>query len=212
LIKNSIKKGGSHVSPRSKEQNVQIKDERRKQILLAALKLFAKRGLAATKISDIAATANLSNGLVYHYFESKEQIFIELVSHAVEQSTEELKKIDAMPLEPLDKIQTIYEQIVKDIYETEESAFYFLIIVQAFVSDANPREVKEKVEMAYEPIKIMMKIVGEGQKKGSIQEGNAYDYVMLYWAALAGLAPYKISMGEHFKLPNFELFMRMLKK
>jgi AcrR family transcriptional regulator len=213
LIKKSIKKKGvRELSPRSKQQYSQLKDERREQILFAALKLFAKRGLAATKISEIAATANLSHGLVYHYFESKEKIYIELVTHAMEQSAMEVDKIEDMPIKPLEKIQLIYESIVQNLYQSEDSAYYFLLIVQALVSDANPVEVKEKLQMAFDPMKVMMKIVEEGQKNGSIQEGNAYDYVMLFWAAVAGLAPFKISIGDDFKVPNFELFLKMLPK
>ena len=54
--------------PRSKQQNQQIKDERRRQIMDAAVKIFAEKGLSATMISDIAAACDLSYGLIYHYF------------------------------------------------------------------------------------------------------------------------------------------------
>jgi AcrR family transcriptional regulator len=200
------------MSPRTKEQNSQIKDERREQILLAALKVFSRRGLAATKISDIAEAAHLSNGLVYHYFESKEDVFIELVSQAVELSAAALQEIDAMPLEPLDKIRTIAKQVITAIHETEDSAFYFLLMVQACVSDANPAEAKEIMQKASVPDEIMLKIVTEGQKQGCIGTGNARDYVMLFWAAIQGLALSKIAQGKRYQMPNPELLLRMFRK
>jgi AcrR family transcriptional regulator len=213
LNENLIKKRKmKNMSPRTKERNSQIKDERREQILLAALKVFSRRGLAATKISDIAEAAHLSNGLVYHYFESKEDVFIELVSQAVELSAAALKEIDAMPLEPLDKIRAIAEQVMKAIHETENSAFYFLLMVQACVSDANPEEVKEIMQKASVPDEIILKIVTEGQKKGCIGAGNAGDYVMLFWAAIQGLALSKIAQGERYEMPNPELLLRMFRK
>jgi AcrR family transcriptional regulator len=74
------------MSPRKPEDNQEILDQRRTEILEAALKVFAHRGLAGTKVGDIAATAGLSHGLLYHYFRSKEEIFTELVRIAYQVS------------------------------------------------------------------------------------------------------------------------------
>ena len=70
------------MSPRSKEANQEVLDKRRNQILSAALKVFSERGFAATKISNIASEAGLSHGLMYHYFKTKDEIFVELVRSA----------------------------------------------------------------------------------------------------------------------------------
>ena len=59
---------------RNKDLNQKMKDERREQILSNALILFAAKGLSATKITDISAASGISQGLLYHYFESKEEI------------------------------------------------------------------------------------------------------------------------------------------
>ena len=55
------------------------KEQRRRLILMKALELFVKRGYSETKIGDIAKAANMSTGLMFHYFESKEQLYEELV-------------------------------------------------------------------------------------------------------------------------------------
>lgn len=55
------------------------KEERRNKILEVSLNLFVEKGFAGTKISDISAAANMSAGLFFHYFESKEQVYKELV-------------------------------------------------------------------------------------------------------------------------------------
>jgi hypothetical protein len=56
------------MSPRTSLSNQKIRDERRGQILQVALKVFAYKGLAATKIAEIAAQACISQGLIHHYF------------------------------------------------------------------------------------------------------------------------------------------------
>ncbi|MDE6595979.1 MAG: TetR/AcrR family transcriptional regulator, partial [Oscillospiraceae bacterium] len=55
------------------------KEQRRQLIISKALELFAKKGYSDTKIGDIAKAADMSVGLMFHYFESKEQLYEELV-------------------------------------------------------------------------------------------------------------------------------------
>jgi AcrR family transcriptional regulator len=60
--------------PRTKEQYEQIRDEKRALIKETALKLFAENGYDATSISEIAKNADISKGLIYNYFASKEEL------------------------------------------------------------------------------------------------------------------------------------------
>jgi TetR/AcrR family fatty acid metabolism transcriptional regulator len=51
-----------------------VPEERRRQILDAAVRAFAQKGYHASRVSDIAEEAGVAYGLVYHYFESKEAV------------------------------------------------------------------------------------------------------------------------------------------
>lgn len=200
------------MSPKSKERNEQIKDERREQLLLAALKVFSHRGLAATKIGDIAAEAGLSHGLVYHYFKSKEDIFTELARRATTGATSVLLAIEKLPLEPLEKIREITRATLKGIDGSADAAYYFFLMIQACVSDAVPAEARELAAKSDEPSQVMLRIVAEGQAKGQIRQGDQGEYVMTYWAAVQGLAVYKIALGDRFRLPDGSLLVRMFEK
>ena len=76
------------MSPRTKEQLKELKEARRDQILMAALKLFGSKGYQNTSISDIAQRADLSKGLLYNYFESKEELLNEVIVFAFRETTE----------------------------------------------------------------------------------------------------------------------------
>jgi AcrR family transcriptional regulator len=52
-----------------------LPEERPKQILDAALAVFAERGLAAARLDDIAKLAGVSKGTIYLYFANKEELF-----------------------------------------------------------------------------------------------------------------------------------------
>src|SRR5213593_948885 len=55
-------------------RSVKPAEERRKDVLDAALRLFASKGFADTTVSDIAAEAGMATGTVYLYFPSKEHV------------------------------------------------------------------------------------------------------------------------------------------
>ena len=50
------------------------KEVKKKEILESAIKVFARNGIANTKVIDIAIEADTSKGNIYTYFESKEEI------------------------------------------------------------------------------------------------------------------------------------------
>ena len=66
-------------------------EERPGQILQAALEVFGERGLAASRLEDIAKRAGLSKGTIYLYFPNKEELFREMVRHTVVSQIEQLR-------------------------------------------------------------------------------------------------------------------------
>jgi AcrR family transcriptional regulator len=67
-------------SKRPNSRKVQA-EERRLQILETALSVFASNGFKGTSIKDIAEAAGISQGLMYHYFSSKEDLLETTVAH-----------------------------------------------------------------------------------------------------------------------------------
>ena len=61
-----------------------LTDLRREEILTAAIKVFGKKGFAATCVGDVADAAKMAKGPVYLYFDSKEEIYATAIRLAVE--------------------------------------------------------------------------------------------------------------------------------
>lgn len=75
-------------------------EERRAEILAAALSLFSERGFAATRIEDVAARAGIAKGTVYLHFPDKEALFTSLASGMASPILERMEAMaaqDAMP-------------------------------------------------------------------------------------------------------------------
>lgn len=196
--------------PRNEAQNKLIRDERREQILNAALRIFALKGLAATKISEIAAAASLSHGLVYHYFKSKEEIFIEVVRQTVEMSNTSADRLLLAPGKALDKIRYLTRANI-NYNDAEENAFRWLVMIQAYISDVVPQEVKQVVIESSLLLKIMKELIITGQKEGEIVSGDPSKLSTAILSTIPGLVFFRNFGEDVAPMPNEDMIIRMLK-
>lgn len=95
------------MSPRTPEQNEEIRRRTRRQILDAAFELFANEGYAKTSISAVADKAGVSKGLIYHYFESKKAMLEGIFNQWLEIGDEVLDFPEGFT--PKDKIRQVLE-------------------------------------------------------------------------------------------------------
>ncbi|MBS3769471.1 MAG: TetR/AcrR family transcriptional regulator [Bacteroidales bacterium] len=73
------------MSPRTEKQFEAIREEKRSKILDAALELFGREGYHNGSISKVAKKAGISKGLVYNYFNSKEDIVRAILNSGIEE-------------------------------------------------------------------------------------------------------------------------------
>ena len=71
-----------------KKADPKVAERRKRQIVDAAAQCFAERGFHQTNMQAIAQTANLSAGLIYRYFDSKEALILAFVEHQNEELAE----------------------------------------------------------------------------------------------------------------------------
>jgi AcrR family transcriptional regulator len=196
--------------PRNREQNEQMRSQRTEQILAVSLKLFAKRGLTATKISDIASETGMSQGLIYHYYNSKEEIYTEIIKDAFRRLNEAVTTLKNMPLSPEEKIKKAFEGLLINLEKNEDSARYHYLIAQASVSDAIPEEAKDTIKKNREfPYHVMEEIIREGQKQGTVKEYDPKEMSVIFWTTIKGLAMHRAVLGNKFKAPSPDILMEM---
>ncbi|MCS7458882.1 TetR/AcrR family transcriptional regulator [Paenibacillus doosanensis] len=195
------------MSPLNDEQLHQIRDERREQIMRAAMKVFAHKGSAGTKMSMIAAEARISHGLLYHYFKSKDALFNALVREAMEGAALELGKINHLQGSPLEKIRALTEAILD-----EGGSSYFMFIHQARTSDGVPEEAKRLLEQypmqAF--VEQLLPLFAAGQQAGEIAADDPEELIASYLTVLSGIMIISGHHGAGYRVPKVEMLMRMV--
>ena len=105
-----------HTPNAIKPRRYRRKDRRPTEILKAALEVFTAQGYAATRLADVAARAGIAKGTIYLYFDSKEELFAEVVRHAILPHFETIEALagqDGSAEEILRlQLQTIYSKLV----------------------------------------------------------------------------------------------------
>ena len=89
-----------------------VVEDRREQILDAAMRAFARKGFTRTTNKDIAQEAGITAGLIYHYFESKEAVFRSIVEersplHAIRSLSHEAEQMPPARLLPIIVLQVL---------------------------------------------------------------------------------------------------------
>lgn len=171
--------------PRSATENQRIRDERQAHILRAAAHVFARKGLAATTIADIATAANVSHGLTYHYFTSKEEIFRQLITRAMQGTERILREARIREGTVTERLHWLIDTMIEG---TRDSADDMLIVQQAAISEAVPSDVRELV-LNGPPmlVKLLSELLREGQLCGEIIAGDPDQLALLLLSCIQGI-------------------------
>lgn len=160
------------------------KEQRRQDILYAALELFVTKGYAATKISDIAERVSMSAGLLFHYFESKEKLYEELVKKGLAGT--------AYPAaqnceRAIDFFVQFTGQLFYFMKEQPYIAKLFVLMADAQRSEGTPEHIRE-IALKVNTIEQFVPIIEMGQKEGTIREGNPLALSNAFWCSIQGIA------------------------
>lgn len=183
------------------------REKRRQEILDTALDLFIRKGYAATKISDIAKSAGMSVGLLFHYFESKEKLYENLIRYGVSGPMSTMAPTDK---EPLKFFEDTAKQIFHYIHEQPFIAKMFVLMNQAFFNEAAPKGVKDLLQGfdIYTPTSLLMK---KGQINGTIRDGDPYALGIAYWCAIQGIAE-QLAMNPELPCPESDWIVDMVRR
>src|SRR5579884_4025689 len=88
----------SNKRGRRSERGASRGGDKRERILNAAVRVFAKKGFHAARVSEVAKAAGVADGTIYLYFKSKDELLVSLFEDRVERllayMREELPKLD----------------------------------------------------------------------------------------------------------------------
>ena len=209
------------MSPRTEVVNKRIRDERREQILLAAVRVFAHKGLSATKITDIAAAAGISQGLIHHYFDSKESVFTAAAELAIVSGMDAtIAAIESTDQQPWDRLVAIYEKWLESI-NSKPQYDHLLMIVQCLINEDIPPGTRELVAKHGHTLFLnFVQLIRDGQAAEQIIAGHPEELAFIFISTIQGLVLTQLTRQifsndpdypQSGAMPRAETVLRLLK-
>ena len=143
--------------------------DRRRQILDAAVRVFARQGFHTCRVADIADEAGVAYGLVYHYFRSKEEVLDTLFTERWDILLQVIRDTDAEDRPPRDKLRAIAAFIL-DSYGHDPDLMKVIVVEVTRAANSFGRTHLPEIRRAYQSI---AKIVEDGQKVGAFRDDVA---------------------------------------
>ncbi len=188
-----------------------VPDRASRQIILHALEVFSRKGFAGTKIKDIAASAGFSQGYVYTYFKSKEEIFVKIVELASEGSGQAVQYAAELTGTPLQKITWLTEAFLS--VDSIAMQHWKLILLQTTTSDAIPEEAKRiSKEKRGKPFEQLIPLIIQGQRSGEIREEDPLSLAIAYFSFIQGLGIARMQTSHDLPFPSAEVVLRFMRR
>jgi AcrR family transcriptional regulator len=154
--------------------------DKRRIILEAAVRVFARQGFHTCRVSDIADEAGVVYGLVYHYFSSKEEILDTLFLERWDVMLEAISEVDASSRSPREKLQAIAGFIVES-YRHDPELMKVIIVEVTRAANTFGRTHLAKIREAYSQI---AGIVARAQAAGVFREQISPEFAALAFYGL----------------------------
>lgn len=174
------------------QKDNEVRAKRKQQIKDVALKLFAFKGYHSTSISSIAKEAGISKGLMYNYFESKEDLLADLVMGTFEETEQMMKELLTPELSPQQMIEALVWGFVEQVKQSFDH--WKLLMALGFQSGILD---EFKVEIATKAAQFF------GQMSSIFEEMGAENPMlesMLFGSHLDGMFMHYLQGGEEYPI------------
>ena len=154
-------------------------EERRRQILAAAVRVFARSGYHGSRVGDIAEEAGVAHGLLYHYFSSKEEVLQTVFRENWGELIVRFRAVEASS-EPAGKKLEGIAKILRRTWRNDPDLV--TVMVREVARSAQLQEQGDAMRAAFA---IVQRVIEEGQASGAFRPD--LDARLASWVVYGGL-------------------------
>jgi TetR/AcrR family fatty acid metabolism transcriptional regulator len=154
-------------------------EEKRRLILDAAVRVFARSGYYGARVGDIATEAGVAHGLLYHYFASKEQVLETVFRENFGELLERFRAVEASDEPAPEKL----EGIAKILLRTWRNDPALVTVMVREV--ARSPQLQAQVDEVREAFAIVQRVIEQGQADGTFRRN--VDAQLASWIVYGGL-------------------------
>lgn len=167
------------MTPRS-----DVSEQRRMQIMEAAMKVFARQGIDGARIDDIVEEAGLSKGAFYWYFESKNELVTAILEGLFESELIDLENTGGQGTSASERMTTFIRRVCTDLQESAE----ILPIMFEFYALAfrDPAVWKSMEKFFRRYVQALAPVIEQGIESGEFRPLDVQEAAIAVGAVLEG--------------------------
>jgi TetR/AcrR family transcriptional regulator, fatty acid metabolism regulator protein len=143
--------------------NAQAQEEKRRLLLDAAVRVFARKGYHASRVGDIAEEAGVAYGLLYHYFGSKEDVLRSVFRETWRALIETIESVEGSGDPPREQLRKVAEILLRSWRRDPD-------LVRVLVLEVTrSQHLRGEMDEIVESFAAIQEIVERGQADGSIR-------------------------------------------
>jgi TetR/AcrR family transcriptional regulator len=178
------------LSPRSKEQNDEIREQRIHSIVVATIGVFAKKGYLGTQMEDVAKEAGLAKGLVYYYFKNKQSLFQHVFMYMMEQAINTPTQIFQDTSSVYNALQKFISFFVNSVFKEPNWTLAYWRMNEDLEKVFPDRSEEINIEFIKKFQAPLVNLFRLGMERGEIRQGNPELAATVFWCGLSGLLLY----------------------
>jgi len=212
------------------KRELKRRQENKKYILEVAEKLFVKNGYRKTAMDDIANEAQFSKATVYRYFESKLDIFTQIVKNSIEEYRKELTHITEEKTSAEIRIKKVIYSILLYFHKKKNLARIFFMerdLLKKFVKvekgghffhSFKKKKISENLEVIFEDIfNQICKVMKEGMSSGEFRKMDPREACLVLGSLVRGFHFRGFSKSKDYNLKEStdlisDVFLNGIKK
>lgn len=166
------------------------KEAKKMEIMQAALQVFSQKGVASTKMIDIAKAASVGKGTIYEYFSSKEEIFATGFRYFFDGFEQEMEQALAQSQKPEEQLEILIRRSLSAFFEDqlEFAAIMLDFWAEGIRTKDNTINNAINLKQLYQNYrKMIIQIINAGIKQGIFRKLDPVPYASFLIGALDGL-------------------------
>lgn len=191
----------------------EYKEKKRKSILESALKCFGEKGYHLTTMDDIVAYSNMSKGLIYNYFKSKEELYISLMDERSNRTLETIRNHFKLVPTAKEKIQELF-RIYREASLTEEWRSFIRAHLEFWIYSSRQDHLREMMNSRYKNLfrDFIAEILEQGKKEGEFKQNVRAEIVAsLFWSFIDGVClHYSVLWEDYAYVDHLEEIEKMV--
>jgi AcrR family transcriptional regulator len=145
------------------EKSAALEDKRR-QLLDAAVRVFARKGYHASRVGDIAEEAGVAHGLLYHYFRSKDQVLEAVFHENWNALLARIASVEESDEPAADQIRHIAAIVLRTWLHLPDVV---RVVIQEF---GRSPELAERIGELTQPIDAIQRVIARGVERGEFRK------------------------------------------